>query len=30
MYQAVQKQHPSLADYFRVADVREPVDLLKR
>ncbi len=30
MYQAVQKQHPSLAGYFRVADVREPVDLLKR
>ena len=30
MYQAVQKQHPSLAAYFRVADVREPIDLLKR
>ncbi len=30
MYQAVQKQHPALADYFRVTDVREPVDLLKR
>ena len=30
MYQAVQKQHPALASYFRVADVREPIDLLKR
>ncbi len=30
MYQAVARQHPSLAKYFRVADVREPVDLLKR
>ena len=30
MYQAVRKQHPALAEYFRVADVREPVDLLKR
>ena len=30
MYQAVQRQHPALAEYFRVTDVREPVDLLKR
>jgi thymidylate synthase ThyX len=30
MYEAVQKQHPALAGYFRVTDVREPVDLLKR
>jgi thymidylate synthase ThyX len=30
MYQAVRKQHPALAKYFRVTDVREPVDLLKR
>jgi thymidylate synthase ThyX len=30
MYQAVANQHPSLARYFRVHDVREPVDLLKR
>ena len=30
MYEAVRKQHPSLARYFRVTDVHEPVDLLKR
>jgi thymidylate synthase ThyX len=30
MYQAVARQHPSLAKYFRVADVTEPVDLLQR
>jgi len=30
MYEAVAKQHPSLARYFRVHDVRQPVDLLKR
>jgi thymidylate synthase ThyX len=30
MYLAVEKQHPALAQYFRVTDVREPVDLLKR
>jgi thymidylate synthase ThyX len=30
MYEAVRKQHPSLAQYFRVTDVNEPVDLLKR
>ena len=30
MYQAVRKQHPALAQYFRVCDVNERVDLLKR
>jgi thymidylate synthase ThyX len=30
MYQAVARQHPALARYMRVTDVREPVDLLKR
>jgi thymidylate synthase ThyX len=30
MYEAVKRQHPALAGYFRVTDVREPVDLLKR
>ena len=30
MYEAVARRHPSLARYFRVHDVREPVDLLKR
>ncbi|MGC2161994.1 MAG: FAD-dependent thymidylate synthase [Silvibacterium sp.] len=30
MYCAVKQQHPALAEYFRVADVREPVDLLTR
>ena len=30
MYQAVARRHPALAKYFRVSDVREPVDLLKR
>jgi thymidylate synthase ThyX len=30
MYQAVKKQHPALSEYFRVTDVNEPVDLLKR
>jgi thymidylate synthase ThyX len=30
MYEAVAKQYPGLAKYFRVVDVREPVDLLKR
>ena len=30
MYQAVERQHPALARYMRVTDVREPVDLLKR
>ncbi|MFZ0792733.1 MAG: FAD-dependent thymidylate synthase, partial [Candidatus Korobacteraceae bacterium] len=30
MYEAVAERYPSLAKYFRVTDVREPVDLLKR
>ncbi len=30
MYQAVKRQHPSLAEFFRVCDVNEPVDLLNR
>ncbi|MBB6142116.1 thymidylate synthase ThyX [Silvibacterium bohemicum] len=30
MYRAVQERHPVLAQYFRVTDVNEPVDLLKR
>ena len=30
MYEAVAKKHPALAQYFRVHDVRQPVDLLKR
>ncbi len=30
MYEAVAKRYPALARYFRVTDVREPVDLLKR
>jgi thymidylate synthase ThyX len=30
MYQEVARKHPSLARYFRVSDVKEPVDLLKR
>ena len=30
MYEAVSKRYPALAKYFRVTDVREPVDLLKR
>jgi thymidylate synthase ThyX len=30
MYDAVAQRHPALAKYFRVTDVREPVDLLKR
>jgi thymidylate synthase ThyX len=30
MYEEVKKKYPSLAQYFRVHDVREPVDLLKR
>lgn len=30
MYEAVAKRYPGLAKYFRVHDVREPVDLLKR
>ena len=30
MYQAVQRQHPSLAAMFRIDDVNEPIDLLRR
>jgi thymidylate synthase ThyX len=30
MYEAVAAKHPALAKHFRVHDVREPVDLLKR
>jgi thymidylate synthase ThyX len=30
MYEEVKRKHPSLAKYFRVTDVKEPVDLLKR
>jgi thymidylate synthase ThyX len=30
MYQAVARRHPSLAQYFRVTDPEQPVDLLRR
>jgi len=30
MYEAVARKYPSLAGYFRVHDVREPADVLKR
>ena len=30
MYEAVARRYPSLAQYFRVYDVRQPVDLLNR
>ncbi|MEO6982301.1 MAG: FAD-dependent thymidylate synthase [Edaphobacter sp.] len=30
MYKAVAEKHPSLAKYFRIEDVNEPVDLLRR
>ena len=30
MYEEVARKHPSLAKYFRVTDVKEPFDLLKR
>jgi thymidylate synthase ThyX len=30
MYEAVARKYPALARYFRVHDVREPIDLLKR
>jgi thymidylate synthase ThyX len=30
MYLAVQRQHPSLAKYFRVTNFNEPIDILKR
>ncbi len=30
MYRAVAERHPGLAEYFRIGDVNEPVDLLRR
>jgi len=30
MYEAVAQKYPALAKYFRITDVREPMDLLKR
>jgi thymidylate synthase ThyX len=30
MYLAVAKRHPSLAHFFRIEDVNQPIDLLKR
>ena len=30
MYEAVARRFPALAKHFRVTDVHEPVDLLKR
>jgi thymidylate synthase ThyX len=30
MYQAVARKHPALAQYFRVADIHQPIDLLQR
>lgn len=30
MYEEVAKKHPALAKYFRVTDIKEPIDLLKR
>jgi thymidylate synthase ThyX len=30
MYQAVAKTHPSLANHFRIEDVNQPIDLLRR
>jgi hypothetical protein len=30
MYEAVTGRYPALAPYFRITDVRQPVDLLKR
>lgn len=30
MYEEVRKKYPALAEYFRVHDVRQPVDLLQR
>ena len=30
MYEEVRKKHPALASYFRVHDVKQPVDLLQR
>ena len=30
MFEEVKRKHPALAQYFRVHDVRQPVDLLQR
>jgi thymidylate synthase ThyX len=30
MYQAVARRHPALAAYFRIEDVNQPIDLLRR
>ena len=30
MYKAVAEKHPALANYFRIADVNEAVNLLQR
>jgi len=30
MYEKVAERHPTLARYFRVTDVRQPIDLLQR
>ena len=30
MYEEVAKKHPALAKHFRVTDIKEPIDLLKR
>jgi hypothetical protein len=30
MYEAVARKYPALGKYFRVQDVKEPVDLLNR
>jgi thymidylate synthase ThyX len=30
MYQAVARRYPALAQYFRVADINQPIDLLQR
>jgi hypothetical protein len=30
MYKAVADRHPALAKHFRIEDVNQPVDLLKR
>jgi hypothetical protein len=30
MYEEVARKHPAMAKYFRVHDVKEPADLLKR
>jgi thymidylate synthase ThyX len=30
MYERVAERHPALAKYFRITDIRQPVDLLQR